>query len=102
MPQPDNINLRASMPWILHIVVLIAMYGYYTYLWIDYLFLYEGKAGWSGFQLYMFTCFTAPFYILYLLLTLFSGIRHKNKRIIITSCTGIALCALHITAVLNK
>lgn len=102
MPQTTNTDKYFTIPWKLHIAVLIAMYGYYIYLWVDYLFLYDGKAGWRGFELFMFTCFTAPFYILYLLLTLFSGIWHKNKRIIVISCTGIALCALHITTVLNR
>ncbi|MFP5437456.1 MAG: hypothetical protein ACLGH8_06720 [Bacteroidia bacterium] len=94
MPQTTNTDKYFTIPWKLHIAVLIAMYGYYIYLWVDYLFLYDGKAGWRGFELFMFTCFTAPFYIFYHLYTLHHGIRYKYRHILTISFIGILLCTL--------
>jgi hypothetical protein len=77
------------------------MYLFYAYLWIDQEFLYDGKAGWRGFQMFMMTSLTAPFYIIYHLCTLFVARSQKNRQIIIISLIGLALCAIHLIAVFS-
>jgi len=86
--------------WKIHLLLNIAMYSYYLYLWIAQYF-YTGKAGWKGFEIFMMTLFTAPIYLIYHAIALYFGITTKNKNIIMVTIGGILLCTLHIIAVVN-
>ena len=75
------------------------MYLFYTYLWINYLWLYTGKAGWKGFELFIDTLCTAPFYIGYHIVIISKS--KSNKWLLYISITGLILCIVHIAAVLQ-
>ncbi len=77
------------------------MYVFYMYLWINYLWLYTGKAGWNGFDMFMNTLFTAPLYIIYHLITIFIAKSNKNKPLLYISITGLLLCIIHVSAVFS-
>lgn len=65
MPQPDNIALRPIMSWKLHTAILIIMYGFYTYLWIDSFITARRKSRLEGFSsVYVHQSYRPILYIL--------------------------------------
>jgi len=84
----------------LYIAIVATMYMFYAWLWIDENFLYDGKAGWKGYSLFMCTLFTAPFYTLVHISTIFYTWREKEKKIMKVHIVGLILCIINLLAVL--
>lgn len=91
----------AIKPNIPLIVVSVFIFGFYAWLWIDYLYLYNGKAGWRGFNLFMYTCFTAPFYAAFVLYCLYVAIITRNKNLLIIITGSALILSAHLIAVFN-
>lgn len=84
--------------WIFYLMIVIAMYVYYVYLWSDFIF-YDGKAGWKGFGLFMCTLFTAPLYIILHISVSFISRSEGAKKTAIVNAVGLIACILHICGV---
>ena len=84
----------------LYIVIIATMYMFYVWLWVDENFLYDGKAGWKGYSLLMYTLFTAPFYTLTHIATIVYTWRKKEKKIMKAHIVGLILCITNLRAVL--
>jgi len=87
-------------PSAIHLLITVFFYMYYTYLWLDK-YLYTGKPGWNGYNLFIMTAITAPAFIFYHLLSIGYSIRNKEKSILIINVVGLVLCLLHVAAVLS-
>jgi len=91
-------KLYPNNGWILHLTVVIAMYSYYIYLWYGFIF-YDGKAGWKGFEIFIMTCFTGPFYLIFHLMAFFISRRANAFKITRASLMCISLLIVHVIAV---
>lgn len=85
----------------LYITVIVSMYLFYGYLWIDEHFLYTGKAAWKGFNIFILTILIGPFYFVTHTLFIFYGWLKENRKITLTHLIGLALLAIHAIAVLS-
>lgn len=83
----------------LYIAIVATMYMFYAYLWVNGHFFYFGKAGWKGFDLFIFTLFTAPFYILFHIAIIVFAWKEKERNIMKTHISGLILCVIHLIAV---
>lgn len=85
----------------LYATVFISMYAFYGYLWIDEHFLYTGKAGWKGFDLFIWTMLTGLFYFAIHTLFIFFGWLKENKKMMRTHIVGLILFAVHVIAIFS-
>lgn len=83
----------------LYVAIVATMYMFYAWIWVDGIFLYDGKAGWKGFDLFMYTLFTAPFYILCHIIVIAHAWRENDKNIVKAHIAGLVLCGIHLIAV---
>ena len=95
----DKTDKSSNKGWILHLIIVIAMYTYYLSLWYDFIF-YDGKAGWNGFEIFTITLLTAPFYFLFHIIAFFISRSNGFKKDKAISVAGLGLCILHACAVL--
>lgn len=80
--------------WLTHLVIVLAMYAYYLYLWYEY-FFYEGNAGWKGYGLFMLTLFSAPLYIVFHLAAIVIFRSAGLKKSMRVSLAGLIACIIH-------
>ncbi len=85
----------------LYATVFISMYAFYGYLWIDEHFIYTGKAGWKGFDLFMLTMLTGLFYFAIHTLFIFFGWLKENKKMMRTHIVGLILFTVHVIAIFS-
>ncbi|MFL9837600.1 hypothetical protein ABS768_08830 [Flavobacterium sp. ST-75] len=85
----------------LYATVFISMYAFYGYLWIDEHFVYNGKAAWKGFDMFIWTMFTGLFYFATHTLFIFFGWLKENKKMMRTHVIGLTLLAIHVVAVIS-
>ena len=84
--------------WIFFLLIVIAMYTYYIWLWKDFIF-YDGKAGWKGFGLFINTLYTSPIYIVFHIAAYFIARSAGAKKVMMVSLAGMIACIIHICAV---
>lgn len=84
----------------LHLVINIAMYFFYIYLWIERFFPPENiRPAYIGFSLFIMTISTAPIYTLYHISSIiYSG---KDKKILWLNVAGLTLCLLQLAFVFS-
>ena len=86
--------------WVVHLLAVMAMYGYYIYLWYNYLF-YTGQASWKGFELFTMTVITGTFYVIFHIAAFFISRQNKFKKDKIISLAGLGILLLHVCAVVT-
>lgn len=84
----------------MQVLIIAFMYLFYGYLWYGFIF-YQGKPAWQGFEMFMSTIFTAPFYIIFHLIAIFVSIKSGARKIMYLNMVGLALCNIHLVYVFS-